>query len=278
MINTNLTEQIKVRKSVRNYILKKVDRTITEQFHTFIKSCNKGLFGVDIDFRIIEIDLNDDKQMKLNYGGIKNNRNYILGIVENNSISRISYGYLMELIILKATELNLGTCWIGVFDPEYFSDLNIPVGKTIPSLAIYGYEDNSFSLIDKITRYAVKASKRKELTELFFDGDFNSTSDGISAGDYLYPLEMLRLAPSAGNTQPWRIVKEQDKNNFHFYKKPVSENYEAKGLHDVDLGICAAHFELAAESKGLKGNWVIMDNILINSPASIKYMYSWIGK
>jgi len=23
------------------------------------------------------------------------------------------YGYLMEAIILKATELNLGTCWLG---------------------------------------------------------------------------------------------------------------------------------------------------------------------
>ena len=29
------------------------------------------------------------------------------------------------------------------------------------------------------------------------------------AGDYQFPLEMLRLAPSAVNKQPWRVVADE---------------------------------------------------------------------
>ncbi len=276
MIIKNIRQQITSRRSIRNYILKNVDPNTILELNEFIKTQNKGPFGEAIDFRIIEVELKDDKQMKLNYGMIKNNRNYILGITDNNKVSRISYGFQMEIIVLKACELGLGTCWIGVFDPEYFSYLNIPEGKVIPSLVIFGYEDKSFSLVDKITRYAVKATKRKEKEELFFSGDFNTKLTGNEAGDYDFPLEMLRLAPSAGNTQPWRILKEKNKNNFHFFKKPVSESYEVKGLHDVDLGICSSHFQLAAESKGLKGKWQIIDELSLSTPKEYSYSHSWI--
>ena len=279
MIETSgLHNQIKGRKSTRNYLLEKVEKKTIEQLNEFIKTCNTGFLGETIDFRIIEVDLNDDKQLKLNYGMIKNNRNYILGFAKDNAQSRANYGYLMELIILKATELGLGTCWIGVFDAEYFSDLQIPKGNIIPSLAIFGYEDKGFSLVDKLTRYVVKATKRKEMNELFFIGNFNTPITKEVAGEYLYPLEMLRLAPSAGNTQAWRILREKDKNNFHFYKKPVSENYEKKGLHDVDLGICSSHFQIAAESKGLKGKWIIAEDKSINKPETFVYSHSWIAE
>jgi nitroreductase len=276
MLIKNIQQQITSRRSIRNYILKKVDNKTVHELDEFIKTQNTGPFGETIDFRIIEVELKDNKQMKLNYGMIKNNRNYILGVTDNNKVSRISYGFLMEMIVLKATELGLGTCWIGVFDPEYFSYLNIPDGKVIPSLVIFGYEDKGFSLVDKITRYAVKATKRKDKEELFFSGDFSTKLTGNEAGDYDFPLEMLRLAPSAGNTQPWRILKEKHNNNFHFFKKPVSESYEAKGLHDVDLGICSSHFQLAAESKGLKGKWQIIEELPLNIPPEISYSHSWI--
>jgi len=64
------------------------------------------------------------------------------------------------------------------------------------------------------------------------------------------PLEMVRLAPSAVNRQPWRIVL--DKHAAHFYL------LRAKGMgggvldmQKIDLGIALCHFDLAAQEAGL---------------------------
>ena len=64
---------------------------------------------------------------------------------------------------------------------------------------------------------------------------------------------MVRLAPSAGNKQPWRIVKESDRNVFHFYIIEVTGAYAV--FPPVDIGIAVCHWELTAEELGIKGEW-----------------------
>ena len=71
---------------------------------------------------------------------------------------------------------------------------------------------------------------------------------------------MVRLAPSAGNHQPWRIVREND--DFHFYLqrnkslKPGSPLNRLLGMADlqrVDLGIAMCHFEIDSPGIGFTG-------------------------
>ena len=67
---------------------------------------------------------------------------------------------------------------------------------------------------------------------------------------------MVRLAPSAGNKQPWRILKEKDNNIFHFYWV-IGKNINYNKLHKIDMGIAVCHFDLMVKELGLKGNWII---------------------
>jgi len=76
-----------------------------------------------------------------------------------------------------------------------------------------------------------------------------------AAGRYREALALVRLAPSASNKQPWRVLYESKKNVFHFFLKR-SRQYKIMGishLQDIDLGIAMSHFEMAARELALQG-------------------------
>lgn len=92
---------------------------------------------------------------------------------------------------------------------------------------------------------------------------------------------MVRLAPSASNKQPWRIVKETGRDVFHSYLKenPIYNRIlgEIK-IQNLDLGIAMCHFELAARELGLKGSWEITGGTKLETKGNeLKYIVSWIG-
>ena len=136
-----------------------------------------------------------------------------------------------------------------------------------------GFPAASRRLADKLIRRAIKAKKRKKWDALFFEDSFANPLTIISAGKYSIPLEMVRLAPSAGNKQPWRIIKEKDKDIFHFYWI-IGKNMSYNKLHKVDMGIAVCHFDLSVKELGIKGNWIIKQD----SPLNIdnhKYVITW---
>jgi len=235
-----------------------------------------GIFSqAPVHFLWIERDYQVDIPMKLNYGTITGHSNYILGKAPFNTRSYVDYGYLLEKIVLKATELGLGTCWIGYFDAVYFPEIKKTKGEFIPSLIIVGNAAPRKKVSEKITRYFVKADARKDWEDLFFSGDLNTSLDKKGVGKYLNVLEMLRLAPSSGNSQPWRVIRDKDKDSYHFYRKNVHPLYQKRGLHDVDLGIGLAHFEMAAQHEQLKGKWESIEGLNKYQEQAMEYIISW---
>jgi nitroreductase len=92
---------------------------------------------------------------------------------------------------------------------------------------------------------------------------------------YSDSLEMVRLAPSSGNTQPWRVYFNDTPNEFHFFKKIISKKYELSGIHDIDMGIALCHFELTSLQNGLSGSWVkhTIENVI--SIDDLQYIMTW---
>ena len=84
------------------------------------------------------------------------------------------------------------------------------------------------------------------------------------AGCWKEPLEMVRLAPSAVNKQPWRaIVKD---NVVHFYLKR-SKGFEKASDLDmqmIDMGIALSHFSLGAEDGNLNIEFIQKDPHLLS--------------
>lgn len=274
-LHKDLLAIIQQRHSSRTYLVEPIDPSIRAELLTYIQMPQPGLFQENFHFQLIERNPRDQRRMKFDYGFILNHHNYLLDTIQPSIQARLSYGYAMEKVVLKATQLNLGTCWMGYFDPEYFTEIKLTHGLVIPSIVVVGHTTEKPRVKERLIRYVVKAAKRHPWEKQFFIGHFSTPITPKQAGKYSAALEATRLAPSSGNTQPWRIIKESDKNIFHFFKQIINPRYEQRSLHDIDLGICMAHFEIIASDRELKGSWKYIPTVPIQIPAELHYMLSW---
>jgi len=270
----DIVKAIQQRKSTRTYTTESIKPSDREQLVEFINAHKTELPGESVDFVLIEIS-ESEVPMKLPYGLIRNNKSYIFGATGTTALARVNYGYMLEQIVLKATELNMGTCWVGMFDRDYFSDIQVEDGLVIPAILVIGYAHDKIPMKEKLIRKTVNADKRKPWETLFFDYESGAPLKPDQIKSYTEVLEMTRLAPSSGNTQPWRIFYSPVHNEFHFFKKITNPAYESKGMHDIDLGIAMSHFELVAGKNGLKGSWEIYNPDEIKIPDDLHYMSSW---
>jgi hypothetical protein len=110
---------------------------------------------------------------------------------------------------------------------------------------------------------------------LFFNYKLETPLTPESVKKYTDSLEMVRLAPSSGNTQPWRVFFDDNANEFHFYKKPISNRYEIRGLHDIDMGIAMSHFELTSLQNHLSGSWIKNVKENVKTIDDLQYIMTW---
>lgn len=245
----------------------------------FTRGVNRGLRGERMRFHLCEYTAEELKGKRIaEYGLFKNARSFVVGVITGSDLCHVSFGFCMEHVVLKATEIGLGTCWIGYYHQDIIKSIPMGENEFIPCICMIGYPAESRSLRERAARFAMRASRREEWQKLFFMNDFNTALSKEAVGSYCEPLEMLRRAPSAGNTQPWRIVKEENKQVFHFYKRIVSNRFEKKNLHDVDLGIAMCHFELAAAHNKLVGTWTGYSPNIEDLPPKTQYIMTWQGE
>jgi hypothetical protein len=273
----DLFKTIEQRNSTRNFAKIPLNLATKSQLLDFITHQCHNLTNEPIKLQLIETDPQKPMTMKIDYGMVKNHHTYIVGKVEKSVHSRTNYGYVMEQVVLKATELDLATCWIGYFDPSFFADIELNDKEQIPSIVIVGYPNTNFSIAGKLMQMAVRSTKRKHWHDLFYYGQNLVALDRNHTGKYCDALEMLRLAPSSGNTQPWRVVVDGRYDRVHFYKNPISDRYNRMGFHDVDMGIAMSHFFLTLKQQEIYGRWA---NIIthIDIPDDWQYVMSWVGE
>ncbi|MCP5105209.1 MAG: hypothetical protein GY950_17605 [bacterium] len=247
---------------------KKIEKPTLNELREACALFEHGLAGEKIKLRIVE--LNDTELEKIDpydFSLIVNPVTFIIPCIRQSPATYESCGYVMEHIVLKATDLHLGTCWLGYFNTNFFKWIPLNHDEIRPAVCVVGYAAEM-----------CEESTRTRWENLFFSEDFYTFLSRQTAGAYYESLEMLRLAPSSGNTQPWRIVKEKNRNTFHFYKKSVDSHYEAIKLHNVDLGIAMCHFELISKKNRLDGNWKKIEQNIYPIPPKSEYIISWIGK
>ena len=278
-LETSSIELIKKRRSVRTYKKIDFDGAFTEKINSMLKSYTEGPFGNKVLFSLVEKkQAKDNHKIKLGtYGFISGARYFIASQVKNTLNANIDVGYLLEQIILHLTAMDLGTCWLGgTFSRNDFSDILSSESDTIiPAITPVGYPADLMSVRENIIRWGAKADSRKNWKELFFNDLMAIPLSKEEAGPYEIPLEMLRLAPSASNKQPWRIIKTDDA--FHFYvKRTPGYGKISKGvdLQMIDMGIAMAHFELSCCELNLNGYWSNIDPAIVSSE-DVEYCSSW---
>jgi hypothetical protein len=215
------------------------------------------------------------------YGVIKNARYFLAGTIKDTPLAMEDLGYCMEILILKATALGLGTCWLGgTFQARSFAQAaGLREGKILPTVSPVGYPADEKSLTEKIMRRFAGSDHRKPWPDIFFANDFSKPLTQAQAGKYCDALENLRLAPSASNKQPWRVLYDAKlKNTFHFFLER-SLQYKMLGivhLQDIDMGIAMSHFDLTLQELGIKGKWQVYTDA--PKEKSLDYIVSWRSK
>ncbi len=270
---------IQRRKSVRTYSRMPIQSEVIEKLQKYFQQL-KGPFPVAVRLEIInKLKIKADAKIKLGtYGIIQGASCFIAAAVEKKEHSLEQLGYMFEDLVLYITSLGLGTCWLGgTFNKQGFSRaMQIKEDEWLPIATPVGCESQKRSLIDMFMKPNPNVKKRKPWNEIFFKESFNTILDMTDAGIYTKPLEMLRLAPSASNKQPWRIILIN--GNFRFYLAHDSV-YAAVFPYDIqkiDMGIAMCHFELTANEVGLRGKWDINTPVPDDVPKGWEYIITWV--
>ncbi len=186
---------------------------------------------------------------------------YIAGKMRRVPHAEEAFGYSFEKIVLYAESIGVGTTWIaGTMNRDAFERaLALEPGDVMPCVSPLGYPAKKMSMRETMMRKGVRADSRYGFEELFFDGGFEKPLTEEKAGALRDALEAVRLAPSAVNKQPWRVVVCGDK--AHFYEKRGRGYVSGDGwdIQKIDMGIALCHFELAAKESGLDVMFEIAD-------------------
>ena len=281
-----ITDIIRERHSCRTYSTRPVETDLMDQLKQFLAGSPAGPFGSRPRFELITATDQDRDALKDlgTYGLIKDPAGFILSAVQQSPRELEDLGYAMERNILYATDLGLGTCWLGgSFTRSTFAE-KVSAGddETLPAVAAVGHPAPNMRMVEKVMRWGADAENRKPWKDLFFNNGFNASLSPEDAGKWAQPLEMVRIAPSASNRQPWRIVLESQTRRFHFYLRR-SKGYQTRnkmlfGISDlqrVDMGIAMCHFEMTCSELGLSGKWSFGEPDIGSLPESTAYVASW---
>jgi nitroreductase len=260
-------DAIKQRISVRSYTEKKVETELIEELaEVTMKHSNAGPFGTKVRFNFINLEpLNRTELRSLGtYGMIRGAHLYILGVASDETGAMEDLGYCLEKIILHATLMGLGTCWLGgTFRRAAFaSKMNLDENELLPAITPVGYPARAVSVTDRMIRFGAGSKRRKPWSEIFFRSDGITPLAESDAAGYKDAFEAVRIGPSASNKQPWRLIMDEA-GRIQLYLKENKVYNRLMGkirIQLIDMGIAMSHFELVAGEHGLPGSWVAAGN------------------
>lgn len=140
-------------------------------------------------------------------------------------------GYLGEQLDLYLVSKNIGTLWFGIgkTEEDKMGDLDFVIMMAIAKV----------DSLDKFRNDMYK-SKRKEISEMW-DGNY-----------YLDIANIVRFAPSACNTQPWKVESSKKELKVYRYhkegKRGIMPRDKVIYYNQIDVGIFLCFLELCLEN------------------------------
>lgn len=243
---------IQHRVSTRSYADRAVDLALLEQLLTFARDADH-LTAVAPRLALINgVDRVRDVLTFMigSYGLVYNAPHLLVGVLPGESEKgRIDLGYVLEQVVLEATRLGLGTCWItGSYSPKQAGDaVKLERGEVAAAVCALGYptEREFGRLHTRVIRQLAGGHNRKPLTEIVFSERWGKPWSAQDSDPRLVAtLEHARLAPSASNRQPWRFVVDADRVTLAVVKPSF-----------IDAGIVMSHVTLASAAVERARHW-----------------------
>lgn len=272
---------IQNRRSVREYKEKIVKQALIDDLFADIKTKRKLKDDIKLDFYFI----NNGKEAfeRLDgfvgyHGKVIKAPHYIYMISEKKEGYLKNAGYIAERLILKATDLGLGTCWVEVpeDDDKVKEALEIKEKGALVALIAIGYPQKESKVLNNNDSKKRSAFPLAELGYPNADIKYSEepASGRLSIEDIVYIKEWgksasvddlenrgmaeafyyMRLAPSWGNRQPWKFIVDGEKvvlavrNDLNLTSEKVSK---------IEAGIAMLYFELMVHESGIPGKWTL---------------------
>ncbi len=232
-----LMETVKSRRSVRTFDGNPLSAEDVGKLRECIQTIQNP-YGIPVEFVLL-----DAKEYGLSSPVLAGEPMYVAAKTEKGPHAEEALGFSFEKLVLFAQSLGIGTTWIGgtMKRPLFEKAAGVKENQIMPCVSPLGYPAKKMSIREVMMRKGVKADERKPASELFFDKTFfiPLKEENTEIAD---ALEMVRLAPSAVNLQPWRIIREE--KNYHFYLKRDRGVVGGSigDLQKVDMGIALCHF------------------------------------
>jgi hypothetical protein len=282
-----VTELIQERFSVRTYGERPIAEEKQQRLQQAMAMLRSGPLGTALRFALLAATEADRQSLKGlgTYGLIKGPTGFLAGAARRAPKDLEDYGWGLERLILLATDLELGTCWLGGFFTRsgFAKKLSLAADEILPAVASIGYIADPEQARNALFRRRVGSLNRLPWERLFFAGALGVPLSQEAAGPYAEVLEMVRLGPSASNKQPWRIVRQGDA--WHFFLQRTrgypgglaARLVKVADIQRVDMGIAMSHFELTAQQLGLQGRWVVREPAIAKPDSLTEYTVSWVG-
>ncbi len=275
-----LYEACLTRSSVRSYTRAHLSESERSGIVSLLRESEPGPFGNKPRFELISLsELEQSSLKKLGtYGMIQGAQAYIGAVITPGSYAFEDFGYCFEKIFLQLTQNGFGTCWLGgTFTRSAFGDkLALKEKEIVPCITPVGFAHQTPTLRETIVRFAIGSKKRILPEKLFFNDSIATPYQLTESDTFFKPLNAVRVAPSASNKQPWRILREGQKPIFHFYfaeNKAYNSMLRDIKIQNIDMGISLYHFAAVAMELGQSGRITVEQN---PPPlADLHYIATW---
>jgi len=205
--------------------------------------------------------------------------------LEYDRLAVMDVGRSLQKIVMDATRMGLGTCWIGP-GADHKSIMQKLGGRFdmkkdhIVCVCAVGYKSSFIPMFIRAFNAQV-SSRRKPLSVLFFADEQMKEPLNLDAAPFNKfgrTFEICQWAPSSYNGQTTRCVAVTDKNGlkrFDFYAFIESRYYAP-----VAIGIWCANWELGCEALGIHGHFAVLSaeerDIQDKEDQLPKYDISWV--
>lgn len=165
-------------------------------------------------------------------------------------VAQASTGYTGEALILEATALGVGTCWVGgMFDKNVVGrHVDLAEGERVLAISPLGTPLEKVSSAERLLYRMKQPKPRKPVSEIAMGLESGGWPSWARPG-----IEAARIAPSAHNRQPWRFRGGGGEVVISF-DGPESKIVSKR----LDCGIAMLHFELAVRAARASGSWEVL--------------------
>jgi nitroreductase len=211
------------RKSIRKFDLTPLDDDTLNEIQDHLNTLEPLHKDIKIELKILTPDMVKRRMMR-------EAPHYLVAFSEVKDGYLSNVGFILQQMDLFFSANGLASCWQGIptLKKEALDASNLEYVIMIP----FGNSP------EPVQRTSISQFKRKSLQDI---------TDIKGADDI---LEAARLAPSAGNGQPWFFTGDENLIHAYAVKPGFVRGLLTKKYPPIDVGISLYHLKVAAEHFG----------------------------